>query len=320
MSDRRRITGPVNTSTPNIPAALNLPSSTTSNNNTSGTSSTSSTSGATTSSNQVPPFFLKHGLITNSNGSAYLEIDNTTIIQVSVFGPRPIRGSFIDKASVSVETKFLSHVSQPQSDIFNNNSSNSSSNNNRDTPQASSGYRTGMTPIEHRLSSYLESCILPSIILSKYPKSTIDLQVSVISTDPKCQGVSGMLWLMQWIVVASSLAIIDAGIEIRDVVSSGVVKLMANGDVRIGQDLDRHQQEEKLHDTDAGEDGVYALVSFMNLKNDEIVGCWFERDGNGDDEKLQLSEIEMEKLIDECSKMSKLIRANLNSYLLKSFN
>ena len=51
----------------------------------------------------------------------------------------------------------------------------------------------------------------------------------------------------------------------------------------------------------------------MNLKNDEIVGIWFE--GEGDDnnnEDSLLNESNMEKLIIECNKMSKIIRANLN--------
>ncbi|KAG5421053.1 MTR3 [Candida metapsilosis] len=302
MSDRRRITGPVNTFAPNIPSY---------NDNTSSSTAPSSSSSSSSSSNQVPQFFLKHGLIANSNGSAYLEINETTIIQVSVFGPRPIRGSFIDKASVSVETKFLPHVSQPQSDIFNDTSNtNPTSSGGRDTSSAS-GYRTGMTPIEHKYSSYLETCLLPSILLSKYPKSTIDLQVSIITTDARCNGLSGMLWLMQWIVVVSSLAIIDAGIEIRDVVTSGVVKLTSSGQVLIGQDLDDKQGK-----GDGSDGGVYALVSFMNMKNDEIVGCWFE--GGVNDEGM--TELQMEKMIDECCKMSKLIRANFNSYLLKSFN
>ena len=56
--------------------------------------------------------FLKHSIIDNANGSAYLEINNT-IIEVSIFGPRPIRGSFIDRASVSVDCKFLPHIIQP---------------------------------------------------------------------------------------------------------------------------------------------------------------------------------------------------------------
>lgn len=84
----------------------------------------------------------------------------------------------------------------------------------------------------------------------------------------------------------------------------------SRGEIRIGQDLDYKKEEGGV------ENGIYALVSFMNLKNDEIVGCWFE--GDGDDDGL--SESEVEKLIDESCKMSKLIRANLNSYLLKSFS
>ena len=171
------------------------------------------------------------------------------------------------------------------------------------------GYRTGMNNIEHKLSSYLETCVLSSLILEKYPKSTIDIQISIISIDKEIGGGHLLLWLLQWITCCCSLALVDSGIEMKDIISSGQVRLTKLGEIIIGGNNDKTEAE----------DGIDGLGSFMNLKNDEIVGIWFE--GEGDDnnnEDSLLNESNMEKLIIECNKMSKIIRANLNSYLINS--
>lgn len=290
MSDRRRLLGPSGMIIPNIPKQQQKSIITTTTN---------------TSTSTIPSFFLKHSIIDNANGSAYLEINNT-IIEVSIFGPRPIRGSFIDRASVSVDCKFLPHIIQPMASIFNDTTT---SGGGGGISSSNRGYRTGMNNIEHKLSSYLETCVLSSLILEKYPKSTIDIQVSIISIDKEIGGGHLLLWLLQWITCCCSLALVDSGIEMKDIISSGQVRLTKLGKIIIGGNSDKTLTE----------DGIDGLVSFMNLKNDEIVGIWFE--GEGDDnnnEDSLLNESNMEKLIIECNKMSKIIRANLNSYLINS--
>lgn len=291
MSDRRRLLGPSGMIIPNIPKQQQKSIITTTTN---------------TSTSIIPSFFLKHSIIDNANGSAYLEINNT-IIEVSIFGPRPIRGSFIDRASVSVDCKFLPHIIQPMASIFNDTTT--SGGGGGGISSSNRGYRTGMNNIEHKLSSYLETCVLSSLILEKYPKSTIDIQVSIISIDKEIGGGHLLLWLLQWITCCCSLALVDSGIEMKDIISSGQVRLTKLGKIIIGGNSDKTLTE----------DGIDGLVSFMNLKNDEIVGIWFE--GEGDDnnnEDSLLNESNMEKLIIECNKMSKIIRANLNSYLINS--
>lgn len=156
--------------------------------------------------------------------------------------------------------------------------------------------------------------------MEKYPKSTIDIQVSIISVDKEMlndddgrtnNDNSSLLWLCQWMVCCCSLALVDSGIEMRDIVSSGQVRYTKSGKVLInpiGNTTNEKGEDEE-------EEGVDALVSFMNLKNDEIVGIWFE---SNDDEKVPLDESQMEKLIEECNKMSKIVRANINSYLINS--
>lgn len=292
MSDRRRLLGPSGMIIPNIPKQQQKSIITTTTN---------------TSTSTIPSFFLKHSIIDNANGSAYLEINNT-IIEVSIFGPRPIRGSFIDRASVSADCKFLPHIIQPMGSIFNDTTT-SGVGGGGGISSSNRGYRTGMNNIEHKLSSYLETCVLSSLILEKYPKSTIDIQVSIISIDKEIGGGHLLLWLLQWITCCCSLALVDSGIEMKDIISSGQVRLTKLGKIIIGGNSDKTLTE----------DGIDGLVSFMNLKNDEIVGIWFE--GEGDDnnnEDSLLNESNMEKLIIECNKMSKIIRANLNSYLINS--
>lgn len=292
MSDRRRLLGPSGMIIPNIPKQQQKSIITTTTN---------------TSTSTIPSFFLKHSIIDNANGSAYLEINNT-IIEVSIFGPRPIRGSFIDRASVSVDCKFLPHIIQPMASIFNDTTT--SGGGGGGISSSNRGYRTGMNNIEHKLSSYLETCVLSSLILEKYPKSTIDIQISIISIDKEIGGGHLLLWLLQWITCCCSLALVDSGIEMKDIISSGQVRLTKLGEIIIGGNSDKTLTE----------DGIDGLVSFMNLKNDEIVGIWFEGEGEGDDnnEDSLLNESNMEKLIIECNKMSKIIRANLNSYLINS--
>lgn len=292
MSDRRRLLGPSGMIIPNIPKQQQKSIITTTTN---------------TSTSTIPSFFLKHSIIDNANGSAYLEINNT-IIEVSIFGPRPIRGSFIDRASVSVDCKFLPHIIQPMASIFNDTTT--SGGGGGGISSSNRGYRTGMNNIEHKLSSYLETCVLSSLILEKYLKSTIDIQVSIISIDKEIGGGHLLLWLLQWITCCCSLALVDSGIEMKDIISSGQVRLTKLGEIIIGGNNDKTLTE----------DGIDGLVSFMNLKNDEIVGIWFEGEGEGDDnnEDSLLNESNMEKLIIECNKMSKIIRANLNSYLINS--
>ncbi|RLV90095.1 Exosome complex component MTR3 [Spathaspora sp. JA1] len=269
MSDRRRLLGPSNILTPNIPTPT--------------PSRRSQTDGT------IPQFFIKHSIIENANGSAYLEIGNT-LIEVSIFGPRPIRGSFVDHASVSVECKFHSYITpQPQASIYNT---------------AKQTGRTGLTDIEHRMSNYLQGCILPCILLDKYPKSSIDVHVSILSTDREdLQNNANLLWLMNWIVCCCSVAFVDSGIEMRDVITGGQVRLCGDK-VIIHPDIQDDEEEQQ--------GCIDGLLNFMNLKNDEIVGIWIESN------EIELSTTQMNNLVEECNKMSKIIRANINSYLINS--
>lgn len=275
MSERRRLFGPANTiipssTTTNVTQELRAP--------------------AKRAADEVRKFFVKTGVSENASGSCYLEAGNT-IIEVTIFGPRPIRGSFIERASFAVSTKFLPHIHQPNNAIFNTTQS---------TGKSNAAPRTGLSNIEQKISSYVETSLLPSIILEKYPKSTIDCFISVIalddfSEDNQVVNNGPILNLVSWIINCASLALVDSGIELRDIVTSGHVKF---NEEQITYDPASHT-----------ENSVDCLVSYMNLRNDEIVGLWIEGEQDVDEKKL-------DTLIDSCNEVSKKIRSNVNSYLL----
>jgi exosome complex component MTR3 len=273
MSDRRRLLGPVNTIVPNVGTFV-------------GSNDMELDKSDSRRDDEIRKFFLKTGTIENANGSAYLEVGNT-VIQTSIFGPRPIHGSFVNRASVSVECKFLPNISQPCDEIFN-------SQENGTNPSIG---RTELTSIEQKISSYIETSLLPSIILEKYPKSTIDIFITIISVDDASSTNGDLLNLINWIVNCSSVALVDAQIEVRDIVTSGQVRLVDDCVVM---------------DPTCSRGGMNALVSFMNLKNDEIVGIWLDDDHDG------ITDDKVEKLVGGCNEMSKKIRSNINSYLLNS--
>lgn len=134
---------------------------------------------------QISRTFIKTGLITNANGSSYLEVDGN-IISISVYGPRPIRGTFVEKTTLSV------HL-EDSTDLF-----------------------SGL--LNKKFCNYIENNFLSVINLSRYPKSGIDIFINIISI----QDVEQLyLKTLSLVSDATTLALINAGIEIIDLVVSG---------------------------------------------------------------------------------------------------
>lgn len=268
-TDRRRITGPTDAKTPQIGISSGTPA---------------------TAKKPVPQqprglrkFFLKSGLTKNANGLAYLEVGNT-ILEVSVYGPRPIRGFFIDRASFSVECKFLPYLTQPNEVIFN--------------ASDKRNVRSGLTHIEHRISTYVETALLPSICVEKYPKLTIDVFINVIAFDPTTGTLPN---LISWAVNCAGLAMVDSGIEVKDMVTAGHAKV-SGGEITMDLQLDENDQNS----------GTECVASFMKMQGNEMVAFWVESSG-----AEEVEESRLKLLLDGCDEMSTEVRKNLNGYLLK---
>lgn len=266
MSDRRRITGPqdaVRPVRPSTPAPV-----------------------SELRGSQIRPFFVKSGLSKNANGLAYLEVADT-IIEVGVFGPRPIKGLFVDRASFSVEAKFLPYITQPNEVLYNGGGGGGGGG-------GANTVRTGLTNIEQKISTFVESAFLPALLLEKYPKSTIDVFVNVLSFNAS---TCSMLNLIAWVTNCTSLALVDSGVEIRDMVTCGHVR----------QELGSVHMD--AHAVDLGARSSECVAAFMTMKNAEMLAFWVQ--GDGAQEGVLLS------LVEGCRDMAGVVRSNLNGFLLE---
>ncbi|RPA96838.1 hypothetical protein L873DRAFT_1810941 [Choiromyces venosus 120613-1] len=237
MTDRRRINGPSEGTAP--PVFL-----------------TSSTRKAITkrSPTTLRKIFLKTSLTPPATGSAFLELptpQNSTTptlkLTASVYGPRPLPPSttFSPNARLTAELKF-----SPFS-----------------TPGRRRGYvRDG---VERDLSAQLSIALAKSVDVGKYPKSGIDVFVSVLDCEGglgdldsdagkgrdsgKGGGVEvGLMSVLAGAISCASAAIADAGIECFDLVAGGVAGLVLEKPKwRKGKKADAGQEEEM----DVAEDG-----------------------------------------------------------------
>ncbi|KAH3674754.1 hypothetical protein WICPIJ_009486 [Wickerhamomyces pijperi] len=135
-------------------------------------------------STQVSQTFLKTGLITSANGSSFLECQGN-IINVSIYGPRPTRGSFVEKTTIDV--------------------------------QIDDNTKELTTLMNKKLAGFVENVFSGVVCLEKYPKSGISIFINLLGiNDLKNNG----LMILSLICQAVTLALIDSGIEVIDIVSS----------------------------------------------------------------------------------------------------
>lgn len=248
-ADRRRVTGPEIAQ----PLVFDLPP------------------GATLAASLLlPKFFVNTGTVSNSNGSCYLERGNTTIV-VSVYGAKPIRSNSLNSsASFTVSAKISPSVQCGEE--------------NEASVTTNSISKTQFTKVENRLAGYIQSTFLPSIMLSKYPKSTIEVFVNVLTSDDV-----GLMSLVTWSSNCAALALVDSGIELKDIVSTGNCRVVDGKIV-----------------ADSPGSGPGVLVSCMSTSN-KIVGLMTEGD---------FAELQLEELIKEGQDIASEVRLNFNGYLM----
>jgi len=132
---------------------------------------------------EVRPNYLKTGLVSQANGSAYIETGKTKIV-CAVYGPHPARrdAPYSAKAKLNVEVKFA--------------------------PFACPGRRKapGKDTESATLSSQLAQALLPSLRLDLFPKSAIDLFLTILECDGPINDISAG-------VTAASVALAEAGVQ-----------------------------------------------------------------------------------------------------------
>ncbi|EKM82653.1 hypothetical protein AGABI1DRAFT_97612 [Agaricus bisporus var. burnettii JB137-S8] len=145
----------------------------------------------------VRPIFLQPGLITQANGSAYIETEHTKIA-CAVYGPRQSKNvSYSESGHLNVEVKFA--------------------------PFSCRRRRAPLRDAEDRtIAIAVHQAIVSSVRLELLPKSTIDVFVTVIEAD----GIEGVIASAS---IAVSTALADAGIEIFGLVVSCSASLIGGG-------------------------------------------------------------------------------------------
>ncbi|KAG8713061.1 hypothetical protein FRC11_013410 [Ceratobasidium sp. 423] len=131
---------------------------------------------------EIRPIFLQLGLVSQANGSAYIETEKTKVA-VAVYGPREIKAgsSYTENGRLKVEVKF--------------------------SPFSCTRRRAPIRDAESpTLASQIHQSILPAVRLELFPKSQLDVYVHILEVDgvESCVGAAA---------TAASAALADVGID-----------------------------------------------------------------------------------------------------------
>ncbi|SCW00954.1 LAFE_0D01816g1_1 [Lachancea fermentati] len=186
--------------------------------------------------------FIENGLVSNSNGSSYLEtrdsngIEYPTLLLTSVYGPRPTRGSFNSKASLTIQFKEVTAENFPTGEL-------------------------------KELCNFLTNIFNAVINLAGYPKSGIDIFLNLIQHEGP-SGEYSREAILPTCINGITLALVDAGIEIFDMVSAGsyngtVVSFTKNGEEIVGLWKDTGDVEDLVETIEKCKEQYYQNRSTM---------------------------------------------------------
>ncbi|KAK4134186.1 hypothetical protein BT67DRAFT_403105 [Trichocladium antarcticum] len=206
MTDRRRINGPAGATIPPVyddESRLDLKTAT----------------GRSRPPNAIRKMYLKTGVTPSASGSAYLEIETSgkpgvsgLKLSCSVHGPRslPRSSPFSPHIVLSTHVKYAPFATKQRR-----------------------GYLRD--PSERDLGTHLEAALRGSIIADRWPKSGVDIIISIIEGDQdretsRFQGdeVWDMMNALSGCITVASAALADAGIDCVDTVAGGVAALVQN--------------------------------------------------------------------------------------------
>ncbi|PHH55642.1 Exosome complex component MTR3 [Ceratocystis fimbriata CBS 114723] len=205
MADRRRINGPAAATNPPVYLPTKVENSS-----------------RTRSNDGIRAAFLRTGVTPTASGSAYLEIErqlsslqttkvtNGMKLICTVHGPRalPRSAPFSPHLVLATHVKYAPFATRQRRGYL------------RDTS-------------ERDLSVHLETALRGSIIAERWPKSGVEVIVTIIEGDDPRDSIEGinnsdwdMMNVLAGCITVASAAIADAGIDAVDTVSGGVAALV----------------------------------------------------------------------------------------------
>jgi exosome complex component RRP41 len=210
---------------------------------------------------ELRPIKIESGVLPNADGSAYIEMGRNKII-VGVFGPREMHPRrFAKPNEATLRCRY--HMSPFSVD-----------------PRRSPAPSRRDTEIGMVMSWALQ----PAVFLERYPRSVIDVYAEVLEADGGTRTAC---------INAATVALVDAGIPMRDLVSSCAAGVM---DGQIVLDLGDYEDKEGEADIPVAYmpklekitllqmDGIQSVKTFNDCVDLAIEGC------------LQINEIQREAL------------------------
>src|SRR3989338_2726504 len=137
---------------------------------------------------ELRPIYAAVGVLKNANGSAMFKLGNTTAI-AGVFGPRKVFPKHQEEAERAIlRTKY-----------------------NMAPFATTERNRPGTSRRSTEISMVTRQALTPLVFLDEFPKTAIDVHIEVLQADAstRCVGIN-----------AAALALADAGIPMRDLISS----------------------------------------------------------------------------------------------------
>jgi len=204
--------------------------------------------------------------VSNATGSAFVEFGATKVI-VAVYGPLPSSATFSDTAELVCEFKYATFASKSREIPY--------------IPDAE----------EKELGQLMSQSLGPAVRLDLYPKSSINISTLVIQADGGAFAAA---------IVAGSLALADAGIEMIDLVA-------ASSSAKVdGQVL--------IDPTEAEEEAANARVTIAYMPSLNEVAQIIQTGKMEEDAALEAVEL----TIDGCAKTHALMKAALVHSLEKT--
>lgn len=156
---------------------------------------------------------IETGVLPNADGSCYLEMGRNKIL-CGVFGPREMHPKRLSKPNEAV-LKCRYHMSPFSVDP-------------RRSPAPSRR--------DQEITMVMRSALEPAVFLERYPRSSIDVYVEVLQADggTRCASIN-----------AASVALVDAGIPMRDLVAACAAGMIEN---RVIADLGDYEDKKGQSD------------------------------------------------------------------------
>jgi len=207
---------------------------------------------------ELRPIKISVGILPNTNGSALIEFGKNKIV-AGVYGPREVHPRHLAKQDTGVLrcTYMMSTFAVPE----------------RKSPAPSRR--------EKELSMIIRQALEPSIFLRYYPKTLLDIHIQVLCADGGTRCAS---------IIAASLALADAGIFMRDLVSSVAVGKIQDEQGKGHIVLDLSDVEDK--------EGLGDLPIAMMPRSREITLLQFDGELSKDelDEAMKLGDVGLDKI------------------------